>query len=271
VVVVLDPQDRSLLSADVARRLNRLVSDLRPQLVGTSSITVAVPADPRADADLAAFVDILRAGAEALTRVVRLEPLPEETGARQRFTVWGAAIAEAVAAAAVEPVVWTDAFERLDERRRVAAMRRLGPFDLEWEAMLRRLVEHAARAYGAASAAVSVLGGQEVEYLAVHGDVPRVVPRHETICDTALRTYGGVIVGDAQADDRFKDLPLVRSGAVRFYAGHRIDSPEGQPVAVLCVFDGEPRSVRGQDIALLRDFACIAERRIREHALWSID
>jgi hypothetical protein len=63
----------------------------------------------------------------------------------------------------------------------------------------------------------------------------------------------------------------VRSGAVRFYAGHRIDSPEGQPVAVLCVFDGEPRSVRGQDIALLRDFACIAERRIREHALWSID
>ncbi|MGT2425591.1 hypothetical protein [Amnibacterium kyonggiense] len=165
----------------------------------------------------------------------------------------------------MEPLVWSTALEELDERKRAAAIRRLGPFDSAWEASLQRLVKDVARAYGAASAAVTVLDGPRAMYLAGSDVRERVVPREETICRTALRTFGGLMVGDAQADEAFRDLPSVESGAVRFYGGYRIDAPDGVPLAVLCVFDPEPREVRGQDITLLRDFAHLAERLIREY------
>ena len=111
---------------------------------------------------------------------------------------------------------------------------------------------------------VEIVGDGHTRYFARQGfDIP-VVTREQTICDLALHTYGGVIVGDARADDRFRQFPLVVDGAVRFYAGYRVESPDGQPIGVLCVFDSDPRPVLLQDLALLRDFAASAERRLWE-------
>jgi hypothetical protein len=263
-----------LVDADVLRsggeavvRLHRLLVQLWDRVVPASSITVAVAptSDGRAGVVPPAVVEQLCAGSAGLTRLVELDAPPATSAPRERYAALGAPIATAVAESVVEPIVWSEPVEELDERRRSAAVRQLGPLDADWEASLQRLVRDAARAYGAQSAAVTVLDGPQALYLAGKAVGVRSVPREQTICETALRTYGGVLVGDAQSQTAFQDLPLVRSGAVRFYAGHRIDNPDGVPLAVLCVFDPEPRSVRGQDITLLRDFAHLAERLIRDH------
>ena len=270
LVLVLGSQDGFVRSLDAARRFNRLLMEAARSMVPAASITVVLPPSAARIQDAPAFEEVLREGAAGLTRIVQLSRPALGSGPRARYAVWGAAIAEAVAAGAVEPIVWTDPVDELDERKRAAAVRRLAPFDADWEAPLQTLVEHVAHAYGAASAAVTVVQGDRALYLAGHAVRDRSLVRAETLCDTAMRTYGGVIVGDAQDDERFHRLPSVTSGDVRFYAGHRIESPEGQPLGVLCVWDPEPRTVRGQDLALLRDFALIAERRIRERASRSV-
>ena len=114
------------------------------------------------------------------------------------------------------------------------------------------------------AASFSIIDGERTRYFVRQGFDTSSVPREESICDLALRSYGGLIVGDAAADSRFKRFPLVESGAVRFYAGYRVESPDGQPLGVLCVFDPEPRPVLAQDLALLRDFAASAGRRLWE-------
>jgi GAF domain-containing protein len=266
VVLVVDP-DVLEGRGEPLRRLHHLLVQLWGTVTPASSITVAVtPAsDAPIDADHTDALVELCGGTAGLTRVVELAPAPPTSSAGDRYAAWGSAVADTVAGSLVEPIVWSDAVEDLDDRKRSAVIRRLGPFDRDWEAGLQSLVRDAARAYGAASAAVTVLDGPQARYLAGAAVADVSMPREETICDVALRTYGGVLVGDAQADEVFQHLPSVESGAVRFYAGHRIDSPEGIPLAVLCVFDPEPRKVRGQDITLLRDFAHLAERLIREY------
>lgn len=268
LVLVLDPVKGLPQVADAARQINRLVEELWKRMVPAASITVAMPQTGSEIDEVvqAAFQTAVRQGAAALTRIVALPGGSDADAAVQRYARWGAAIASTVAAGLVEPMVWSDPVEQLDERARTAEIRRLGALDGEWEALFHRVVGSARRAYGVQSASISVLHAQDAQYLARQGIDREFVPRSQTICDVALRTYGGVIVGDAQADPRFADFPLVRSGHVRFYAGYRVEGPNGQPVAALCVFDPEPRAVRSQDIDLLRDFAILAERTIWERA-----
>ena len=269
LVLVLDTVAGGARPADVARRLHRLVEEAWLRMPAAASITIALPAPTggQQSVEQTAFVEALSSGAAALTRMVVLPDAEEAWSPADRFAAWGRALGSTVAGSLIEPVVWSDPTEQLDEDRRSAAVRRLGPLDTEWEALFHRVVELAQRAYGTRSASIAVLDGAQTRYLARRGFDDELLPRDETICDVALRTYGGVIVGDAPQDDRFHDLPLVRSGDLRFYAGYRIESPEGQPVGALCVFDPEPRTVRGQDLALLRDLAVIAERKIWERSV----
>jgi GAF domain-containing protein len=269
LVLVLDTVAGGARPADLARRLHRLVDDAARRMLPASSITIALPAPTggQESVEQAAFVEAVSSGAAALTRIVVLPDAQDAEGPAHRFATWGRAMASTVAESLIEPAVWSDPTEQLDEDRRSAAVQRLGPLDAEWEAEFQRLVDLAKRAYGARSASVAVIDGVHARYLARRGVDDERLPRRQTICDVALRTYGGVIVGDAQQDDRFRHLPIVRSGRLRFYAGYRLESPEGQPVGALCVFDPEPRTVHGQDIALLRDLAVMAERRIWERSV----
>jgi hypothetical protein len=163
-----------------------------------------------------------------------------------------------------EPNLWREPLDPIDETARQASVERLGVRDDEWETEFARIVALARAAYGTRFAALSVIDGDRTSYTVRRGFTARELPREQTICDTALRAHGGLVVGDARDDPRFQDCKSVRDGAVGFYAGYRVESPEGQPVAVLCVFDPEARSVPESDVLLLRDLALAAQRRLWE-------
>jgi len=275
LVLVLDEHTSGARPADAARRLHGVVADLSLRMPADARVTIVLPssAEGPGAVERSAFEEAVTAGAAPLTRVLAMPEAPSaaaagaDAGAAARFASAGQLIGSDVAASLVEPVVWSDAVEHLDEVQRSGAVRRLGSLDAEWESLFHRVVELAQRGYGARSASISIIDGPHARYLARRNFDDEVLRRDETICDVALRTYGGVIVGDAQQDARFRDLPLVRSGELRFYAGYRVESPEGDPLGALCVFDSEPRTVRGQDITLLRDLAVVAERRIWERSV----
>jgi diguanylate cyclase (GGDEF)-like protein len=77
-----------------------------------------------------------------------------------------------------------------------------------------------------------------------------------------------MVISDAQQDERFSDNPLVTGDPhIRFYAGHPIKAPGGQPIGALCVIDSHPRSGDGVDTESLRDLAAMVEDEIASLSL----
>jgi GAF domain-containing protein len=90
------------------------------------------------------------------------------------------------------------------------------------------------------------------------------LPRAGSFCDTTIRLRGGMVVPDALDDERFRDYPLVAGDpAFRYYAGFPIESPSGERIGALCVFDPEPREADEADLTRLRDLALLGQRRLR--------
>jgi GAF domain-containing protein len=49
---------------------------------------------------------------------------------------------------------------------------------------------------------------------------------------------------------------------IRFYIAHPIESADGYRIGSFCVYDPEPRDVRGLDLSVLRDLALLAQAEI---------
>ena len=74
-----------------------------------------------------------------------------------------------------------------------------------------------------------------------------------------------MVVPDAFADERFRDNPFVHGEPhFRFYAGFPVESPSGERIGALCVFDLEPRPASDVDLVLLRELAIMVQSE-----LWS--
>ena len=263
VVLVLDPDRSHRSTSDSVRNL---IVDLVPRLAAGSPLVVVVPPPfalgqtPRQIDELVAAV---RAEADALTPVVRLEDDTSGDSADQRSTRWAEAIAAAASSGLIDPMVRFLPDDHYDEDLRLDAVGRLPPLDGFWVAQFQRIVDDARAAYGTSSAALSIVDADYARYGVTAGFENKVIRRGQTICNRVLRTYGGLIVGDAQADLRFQRNPDVRTGDVRFYAGYRVESVDGAPLGSLCVFDPAPREeVTEQDLVALRDFAIAVQRRI---------
>jgi len=76
------------------------------------------------------------------------------------------------------------------------------------------------------------------------------------------------VVEDARYDKRFHDNPLVVGDPnIRFYAGHPITAPGGEPIGTFCVFDDTPRDTAEFDEETLRELAAMAEAEIASLSL----
>lgn len=254
-VLLLEPErdDRSII--DEARRL---VDELRPRLtVGSATVLVLPPASaPAPEQDEVALT--LRRELDPLIPVLRLEEPRTSGGSR-----WAAAIAGVTAPSLIDPMVRFLPDDHFDEDLRLDAVDGLPPRDRRWVAEFQAIVEDAKRAYGTSSAALSIIDADYARYGVTVGFPHKVIRRGQTICNRVLRTYGGLIVGDAQLDLRFQRNPDVKSGDVRFYAGYRIEAENGAPLGSLCVFDPAPRDgVAEEDLVALRDLAVAAQERM---------
>ncbi len=132
---------------------------------------------------------------------------------------------------------------------------------------LQRIVSLVKQAFNVEFALITVLDHDRMWYLARAGAALAETSRAASFCDLAILGNTALVVRDTRDDDRFRDNPLVVGDPhIRFYAGFPIESRLGQRIGSLCVIDSQPRRRADDvDVALLRQFAHLAERELWKH------
>ncbi|MDR7035874.1 PAS domain S-box-containing protein/diguanylate cyclase (GGDEF)-like protein [Methylobacterium sp. BE186] len=129
------------------------------------------------------------------------------------------------------------------ERARLASLARCRIAGTPPEAAFDRLADLAADLFGTPLCAISFLDAEHQWVKAGIGFGGLAdFPRADGLCATALAGEGVLVVPDAAADPRFRDLPAVRGPlGIRFYAGVPLVTRRGHRLGVLCVADRVPR------------------------------
>lgn len=157
--------------------------------------------------------------------------------------------------------------EPAHEANRQRALDRMG-LDSDPNVRLDRVVSIARRALGTMSALFTVIDGDRQWHKARSGTELTEIRRDDAFCDFTIRTPVGMIVTDAREDPRFRDNPLVTGEPfIRFYAGFPIESPSGERIGALCVFDSAPREESDVDMVYLRELAHLAQRELERDGL----
>jgi hypothetical protein len=186
------------------------------------------------------------------------------------YEVWAEYLAEQMAgqlsSTAPGGAVSTGASARTSaeiEAARHRALVALNLLDTAPEERFDRIVALAGSAFGASAAAFTVLDGDRQWHKSVVGLQVPEIPRSSSFCTVTVLEPTALIVPDALLDERFKDNPLVVGGPrLRFYAGFPIESPTGERIGALCVYDENPRSGEGVDVVLLRELALVLQNEL---------
>ncbi len=150
-----------------------------------------------------------------------------------------------------------------NEKRRLAALRRLRILDTPSEPRFDRITHLAARLFGVPIALVSLVDEDRLWFKSAHGLDQREAPRADSFCAVAVEQATTLVVPDVKQDPRFANHPLVTGPAqVRFYAGHPLSAPDGSPVGTLCILDREPRQLTETERDRLRELAALAEGQL---------
>lgn len=132
--------------------------------------------------------------------------------------------------------------EKWTETDRLAALRRYAVLDTPPEPDFDNIVRLAALTCQTPVAVISLVEDRRQWFKAEFGLGIRETTLVESMCARAILGPGLLIVPDAQKDHRFDDNPLVQGQPhLRFYAGARLDTPDGLPLGALCVLDTVPR------------------------------
>lgn len=128
------------------------------------------------------------------------------------------------------------------EEDRLAALRRYAILDTPREPAFDDIVCLAAQVCRTPVALISLVEDRRQWFKAELGLGIRETSLVESICASAILQPGILVVPDTTKDHRFDDNPLVRGNPyLRFYAGARLETPEGLPLGALCVLDTAPR------------------------------
>ncbi|MGY1707769.1 SpoIIE family protein phosphatase [Geodermatophilus sp. SYSU D00697] len=152
---------------------------------------------------------------------------------------------------------------------RVRAARRLRVSDTG-SAALDRLVELAARLVGAPSAQISILADSHT-VAGIAGIPPggrgQESPLDQSPCALAAVLRAPLVIPDARADERVRDLDPVTSGIVGAYLGVPLTDEAGHAVGTLCAFDAEPHPWSDSEIATLAQLAAAVVTELEYAAL----
>ena len=194
---------------------------------------------------------------------------PERTESRGRRTpadylFWARQIVDALAPALQEreaqrSVRAVDGADRVEAIERLRLSRRGG------DPRLDGIVGTAKRTLGTEIAMFTVLDDRNEWPLASAGAVLESIPIEQSACIHTIQTDDGMVVPDAEEDDRFAANALVTGPAgLRYYAGYPVEAPDGTRIGALCVFGRAPRDrADGEaDLDVLRELALLAQREL---------
>lgn len=156
-----------------------------------------------------------------------------------------------------------------NEQQRISALKALDILDTEYEQRFDRITRLAQRLFGTEIAAVTLIDAHRQWFKSRQGPLDTEGTREDSFCARAIEHPDEtMLVGDASTDIRFAKNPLVTGDPnVRFYAGHPIKAPGGEPIGALCVVDSTPRATDNVDTQSLRDLAAMVEDEIAALAL----
>lgn len=142
------------------------------------------------------------------------------------------------------------------EERRLAALEEMGVLDTPPDERVDRVARLAKEMFGVPMVSVSLVDRDRQWRKSQIGLGATEAPREDSFCDYTVRQNRMVVVEDASAAEEFADNPFVAGDPhLRFYAGHPLYAPGGEPVGTLCVIDTQPRDFTESQSALLRDLA----------------
>jgi len=147
-----------------------------------------------------------------------------------------------------------------NEEERLKSLYLSNMLDVRSDERFQRLTRLCQKLFQAPVVLITLLGRDRQWFIACEGVAERETPRDISFCAHAILQQGAFIVNDAAQDERFYDNPLVTgSPYIRFYAGYPVHLPDGQVGGSLCVIDRQPRVFSDDDIAMLKDMACVVE------------
>jgi signal transduction histidine kinase/DNA-binding NarL/FixJ family response regulator len=152
-----------------------------------------------------------------------------------------------------------------NEDDRLAALHALGILGTPPEPHFDAVCRSARRLFGVRSALVALIDDTDLWPKTPCIDVPGAIPREDSICDHTIRGDALLVVPDARADPRFRDMPGVAApDGFRFYAGLPLSLGPGLRVGTFCLIDPEPRHGFSEaDAAAFRDLAEIVVAHLR--------
>lgn len=266
------------LSATLDLLLAAVPSSTRVFLVAINSIRSVPIFDSRlggiADAQATALNAVSAAICQALPRAVWM-PLSSRGGTKgnrdlfadyqrwadelcdQMYDPLNVARAEGAAALAI---IDREAVER--ERQR--DLNALGILDTTTEDRFDRIVALARSLYGTESAAFSIIDRDRQWHKSRENIASEQIDRVDSFCSIAIEDRGPFVVLDALVDDRVSSsLMVTEDPHIRFYAGFPVESPSGERIGALCVFDPEPREAEDVDPTMLRQLAHLIQAELR--------
>jgi hypothetical protein len=151
----------------------------------------------------------------------------------------------------------------LDTLARRNALERFDILETTSGESFERLTEFARRSLHAQGANLTIVGSDRFWTTASRGHPSTEGPGSDSICFTTIQHEDALVISNASRDPRFADMGRIKGPPpVRFYAGYRVEAPNGVPIGVLCVHDWIARDVTEVDQAVLRDIALLVQKEI---------
>jgi len=149
----------------------------------------------------------------------------------------------------------------LEDRDRLATMKRYRLMDQAEEPQFDAIVQEAAETLGTSMSTVTLIDAERQWFKARVGVPHRETPISESICAHVVASGEALVLPDANADSRFDDNAKVGGdGGVRFYAGVPLTLRDGSRIGALCVLDQAPRD--GVDEASMAALERLARRTV---------
>ncbi|OAS21971.1 hypothetical protein A5481_20320 [Methylobacterium platani] len=152
------------------------------------------------------------------------------------------------------------------EAERLSDLRALGILDTPPEAHFDAVCRLARALFRVPYAWISLVDADRLWCKASAGIQFGPTGRDAAFCSHAVLSDAPLVVEDATADPRFRDVALVTGErAVRFYAGVPLVLRPGLPLGTLCLGDTVPRRLSDEETARLRDLTAVVVAQLRHY------
>lgn len=154
--------------------------------------------------------------------------------------------------------------ETPEEDARVRALHALHILDTPREERYDRVVRIAREVFGVKAAAVNLIDTDR-QFTKAEAGLDGLIhaTRTDSLCARTVEADKMLVVPDAVTDERFTGSSFITApDPVRFYAGHPLHAPGGEPVGSLCLVDDHPRELDERERRLLGEMAGWVEREL---------